>query len=214
MKAVIASLVKNAILIGILALWAYNYFYNWLNWQELLAVAGLSGLLYIFVSCYEYLNASYKASLPGKRYAYFNSSYLMVKILKIATFFAFAALLFTSSSQVRYLYPVCLIIASTETIITLLKYWNDLCFVTIYANYLLISQDRFIKLFASEIVLIEFRHDILYFVKKDTKAFQIKLEHIDERENFLSAINDWINRNNVNISAESKIKIKESTTLH
>jgi len=81
--------------------------------------------------------------------------------------------------------------------------------VNIYANYLLFAEDKISKLFASEIMIIEFRHDIFYFVKKNTKSMMIKLEHVQDKEGFLLSINDWINRNNVLVSAESRVKIKE-----
>ena len=142
MKSAIGSILKNLVLLGILALSALNFFYNWLNWQELLAVQSVAGLLYIFISCYEFLNTSYKASLPVKRFPYFNNSYFMFKALKISVFVAFGLLLITSGSNVKYLYPICFTIAITETVITILKYRRGLCFVNIYANYLLISQDR------------------------------------------------------------------------
>ena len=124
---------------------------------------------------------------------------------------AFAVLLFTSGSSVKHIYPICLIIALTEGIITVLKYKKSLCFVNIYANYLLIVGHSITKVFASEIILIEFRHDIFYFVKKNRKSVQIKLEHITEKEKFIQAINSWITRNNVLVSAESKIKISNIT---
>ena len=107
-----------------------------------------------------------KASLPLKRYSYFTNSYVMFKIIKIIVFLSFAALLYSSGTRVKYIYPICLTIALTETIVMVLKYKRDICFVSIYANYLLFSQDKLTKLFASEIALVEFRHDILYFIKK------------------------------------------------
>jgi hypothetical protein len=94
-------------------------------------------------------------------------------------------------------------------VILYLKFKNALCFVNIYANYLLLVQGKFSRLFASEIMIIEFRHDIFYFVKKNRKTVQIKLEHLRDREHFLFSINEWINRNNVLVSAESKMKISE-----
>src|SRR3954471_2004244 len=102
MNSALASIGKNLILLGIVSLSILNYFYSWLNWKEILAVQCLTGLAYIFLSCYEYLNASYKASLPVQRYAYFTSSFFMLRGLKVALFTAFAVLLYTSGSVVRH----------------------------------------------------------------------------------------------------------------
>ncbi len=209
MNSALASIGKNLILLGIVSLSILNYFYSWLNWKEILAVQCFTGLAYIFLSCYEYLNASYKASLPVQRYAYFTNSFLMFRSLKVALFTAFAVLLYTSGSAVRHLYPICVIIATTEAVMLYLKFKNSFCFVSIYANYLLIVQSQLTKLFASEIMIIEFRHDIFYFVKKNRKTVCINLEHITEKETFVASINEWINRNRVMLSAESKSKINE-----
>lgn len=209
MNTVLASIGKNLILVAVLILSGLNFFYGWMNWKELLGVQSLVGLGYIFLSCYEYMNASYKASLPVQRYSYFTSQFLMYRTLKTGIFLSFAILLYMSESRVKYIYPICLIIATTEAVITYLKYKETLCFVNIYANYLLIVQNAFTKVFASEIMIIEFRHDIFYFVKKNRKTVYIKLEHIQDKESFLQNINDWINRNNVMVSAESKVKIRE-----
>ncbi len=211
MNSAIASVGKNMVLLFTVSLSALNYYYGWLNWRELLGIQSLAGLAYIFLSCYEYLNASYKASLPVQRYPYFSNSFVMMRTFKVLLFSAFAILLVTSGSPVKYLYPLCVIIAATEAVILYLKYKNSLCFVNIYANYLLLVENRMRRVFANEIMIIEFRHEIFYFVKKNRSTVQIKLEHIKEREHFLFAISDWINRNNVLVSAESKEKINELT---
>jgi len=209
MNSALASIGKSLILIAILGISAYTYIFGGLSWKDLLAIQSIAGLFYICLSCYEFLNASFKASLPVQRYPYFTNSYFMWRALKVIFFLSFATMLFMSGSRIKYIYPVCLIIAATEAIITILKYKKSLCFVNIYANYLLLVQSKFSKVFASEISLVEFRHDNFYFVKKNKKTVFIKLEHIENKEKFLLAINEWMLRNNVNVSAESKVKIKE-----
>lgn len=209
MKSALASIGKNLVLLGIVALSAYNFFFAGFSWKDVLGIQAIAGIVYIFLSCYEFLNASFKASLPVQRFPYFTSSYVMFRVLKISVFVAFAVLLITSGSRVKYIYPICLTIAVTEGVILLLKYRRSLCFVNIYANYLLIVQNSITRLFASEIIIIEFRHNIFYFVKKNRKTVQINLEHIGDKEHFIQSINSWINRNNVLVSAESKGKIND-----
>lgn len=209
MNSALASIGKNFILVCILLLSVVNFYTYSLNWRELFAIQILAGVAYIFLSCYEYLNVSYKASLPVQRYRYITNQFLMFRALKIGVFLSFTILLYVVESKIKYLYPICAIIAATEGTVLYLKYKKSLCFVNIYANYLLIAQTHFVKLFASEILIIEFRHDIFYFVKKDQKTIAIKLEHIEARDNFVQAINEWIVRNNIMVSAESKVKIKD-----
>lgn len=209
MNSVFASIGKNLILIGVLVLSGYNFFYGGIDWKDVLAIQSLAGVAYVFLSCYEFLNASFKASLPVQRFPYFTNKFVMFRVLKAVLFLALAILLYTSGTRVKYIYPICLIISATEGIIIYLKYTRSLCFVNIYANYLLVVQGKFTRVFASEISLVEFRHDIFYFVKKNKKTMQIKMFHIQERDKFIQMLNEWLNRNQVFVSTESRIKIEE-----
>jgi hypothetical protein len=150
MHSAISSIGKNLILVGLLALSAVNFFNGFFSWKDLLIIQSIAGLTYIFLSCYEFLNAQYKAMLPVKRYSYFNNSYVMFKVLKICVFLSFASILYLSSTRIKYLYPICIMIAITEAIVTFLKYRKGLCFVSIYANYLLFTMDKLNKVFASQ----------------------------------------------------------------
>ncbi|MCE3229400.1 MAG: hypothetical protein K0S32_3951 [Bacteroidetes bacterium] len=212
MHSAISSIGKNLILLGLVALSAINFFYGWLSWQDLLIVQSLTGLAYIFLSCYEFLNAQYRAQLPVKRYSYFTNKYVMFKALKMGVFVSFAALLYLAGNNIKYLYPVCILIAITEGLVMYMKYKRGIYFVSIsiYANYLMFSDDKLVKLFASQIELVEFRHDIFYFVKKDKKSLQIKMVHIQDRENFLQSINEWLVRNKVRIGNESATSLKQA----
>lgn len=209
MKSALASIGKNLILVGIVVLSAINFYFNWFSWKELMGIQLAVGLAYVFLSCYEYLNTSFKASLPIQRFPYFSNQFFMFRALKIGVFSSFAILLYMSGARVQAIFPICILIAGTEGIITYLKVKAKLCFITIYANYLLIAETALTKVFASELLIIEFRHDIFYFVKKDRKTLVIKLEHISAREKFVQKLNEWMDRNQVMVSPESRTKIKE-----
>lgn len=209
MKSTLASLGKNLVMITIVLISVLNYFTAAFNWKELFSIEVVAGAVYIFLSCYEYLNASYKAALPLQRYPYFTNAYFMFRALKTGLFISFGVLLLLSDNRVKYLAPICFIIAGTEVITTLLKFRNNLCFVNLYANYILILQHKMEKVFASEILIVEFRHDIFYFVKKNRKTVQIHLEHLNDRETFLLNIHSWILRNKVMLSEESRSKIED-----
>ena len=207
MYSTFSSIGKNLILVGVVALSAINFFYSWFTWKDLLAIQSMAGLAFIFLSCYEFLNAQFKASLPIQRYLYTTNSYIMFRALKIGLFFSFAIMLYFSDSKVKYIYPICVTIALTETVVLFLKYKKGLCFVSIYANYILFSKYKLSKIFASEIEKIEFRHEIFYFIKKNNKTEEIRLIHIKEKEVFIIAMRDWLVRNKINIGLESESKL-------
>ncbi len=207
MNSALASIGKNLLLIAIVILSASNFFYHWLNWTDLVKVQLLFGAIYIFLSCYEVLTLKYVADLPTHKFHYFSFSSIALRFLKACIFITFAIMLYTSGSRAKYLYIICLVIALTELIVLFIRYKKGLNFISVYANYILFMGKKIEKLFAADVDLIEFRHEIFYFVKKDKKTYQIKLVHIKEKSTFLTAINEWINRNNVPVSEESKKKI-------
>jgi len=208
MKTVIASVGKNVLLFILLILSAVNIFLGFFPFKTLISIQVVSGLAYIFLSSYEYLNASYKASLPLKRFPYAAYSTIMFKVLKTSIFLTLTLVLYFSEDRFKMLYPICLIIAITEGSITALRYWNDMFFVNIYANYILLVEDKIQKVFASEILLVEFRHDIFYIVKKDHKTISLKLEYIAENNLFTKNLYEWVKRNNISLSEESAKKIQ------
>lgn len=134
----------------------------------------------------------------------------MIRAIKIGIYLMFAIILGTSETSVKFLYPVCLIIAFTEIIITLLKYFKRLCFVNFYANYILIAKERINKVFANEVENMEYRHDIIYIVKKDKKTVSIKAYSVVERMQFLTKAKEWVANNKITMSDESFHKLEEA----
>lgn len=206
-KPVFISLYKNIILITMVIISVISFWNGMLKWTDLLALQIILGALYVFLSCFEFMNAAYKAALPIKRYAYFPYSFYMFKIIKASFFVSFAIMLITSGTRVKFLYPICLIIAITELLVMILKHKRRLNFVSIYANYLLFSQNIIFKVFANEISHIEFRHDIFYIVQKNKKTSDIRLLNIENKNEFLTAFSEWVIKNNVQMNEESKLKL-------
>ena len=210
MSTTIVSLGKNLVLMVLLAITLLSFFNRILNWNDLLLVQALTGLFYIFLSYYEYNSTAYKAQLPIERYAYYPGSFFLIRAFKIGIYLLFGGVLATSSSAIKFLYPICFIIALTEIIITVLKYYQRLCFVNLYANYILIAKEKMEKIFASEIENIEYRHDIIYIVKKNKKTTTVKGFSVKERMEFLKKTKDWIVNNKIAISSESFQKLNDS----
>jgi hypothetical protein len=204
MKPVLVSLLKNLILLSLVAVTVTAFLTGLLSWKNLLVIQILSGFVYVFLSCYEYLNASYKAQLPVKRFAYFPYSFFMFKTLKAFFFFSFAIMLYTSGTRVKYLFLVCIIIGITELLVLFLRYRKKLCFISIYANYVLFSKHIMFKVFANEIESVEFRHGIFYVVLKNRKSHDIRLVNIENKEEFMLNFTDWLTKNNIRMSDESR----------
>ncbi|MFO0357500.1 MAG: hypothetical protein ACK50A_11135 [Sphingobacteriaceae bacterium] len=208
-KPVFISLYKNIILIVMVVISVISFWNGMLRWTDLLALQVILGAVYIFLNCYEFLNAAYKAELPVKRFGYFPYSFYMFKIIKASFFTSFAIMLITSGTRVKFLYPICIVIALTELLVMMLKHQRRLNFISLYANYLLFSQNILFKVFANDISHVEFRHDIFYVVQKNKKSYDIRLVNIENKEEFMSAFTEWIKKNNIHVSDESKVKLEK-----
>lgn len=207
MNSTKAILGKNVVLIALVILTLLALFRGLLNKSELLIMQAVLGLVYAILSYFEYNNASYKANLPMERFAYFPGSFYTLRALKVGIYLTLGLLLFFSPSVVKIIYPVCLIIAFTEIIVSVLKYKKKYCFVSIYANYILIALEDLDKIFANDIELIEYRHEIFYFITKKGKSKTIKTFTIENKDVFIAKMKEWITNNKLNVSPESKQKL-------
>lgn len=203
-KAIIG---KNLVLIALVILTISTLFRGTVSKAELLIFQIILGLLYAILSYVEYNNTSYKAQLPVERFAYYPGSFFTLRALKVGIYASFGLLLFASPSAVKIIYPVCFIIAFTELVISLLKFNKKLCFVNVYANYILIALENMEKIFANEIDYIEYRHEIFYIIKKNGRSSTIKTFSIDNKELFMTKMLEWIRNNKITVSEESKQKL-------
>jgi hypothetical protein len=209
MNSVKAIITKNIILVCILIFTIGYVLYRPFHWHALLALQlGLGGLYALF-SYIEYGNRSFLNNLPNERFAYYPGSFFMFRIIKTGLFLMFGIVLIFVPSIIKVLYPICFVIAFTEILVGLVKYSKRLSFVSVIDNYILIGRESIEKIFASELERVEYRHDIIYLVKKDRKTSVIKVFSISEHDKFLRTIKAWIAKNGVEISEESSQRLKE-----
>jgi hypothetical protein len=147
--------------------------------------------------------------IPIDRYAYTPFMYYTSSLLKIGFFVSFALMLLTSESRIYYLYPICIIVAFTEAVVLVLKYARNLLFISLYANYLVISLKTIQKIFATEIEKIEFRHEIFFIILKNGKTHSIKLMNIDNRKAFVEHFKKWLLQNKIYLPSESAEKLND-----
>ncbi|MBP7809472.1 MAG: hypothetical protein KA163_09280 [Bacteroidia bacterium] len=208
MNSTTAIVGKNLVLITLVTLTVMSIFQYVVDNSTLLILQVVMGLVYALFSYFEYNNTAYKALLPVERFSYYPGSFYTFRFLKIGIYLTFGLLLLASPSGVKILYPVCLAMALTEIIVTMLKYYKKLCFVNVYANYILIALEEMEKVFATEVENVEYRHEIFYLIKKNGKAVNIKTFSIQDKDIFINKMKDWIVNNDVKISEESAARLK------
>jgi hypothetical protein len=203
MNSVIVSLLKNLILVALLILSLVNYFTHTFNWHDLVMIQLIVGVIYVFLAYYEVSNTWYKAQLPKERFAYYPGSFFARMAIGTGAYLMMAVVLALSGSTAKFLYPICLIIALTKIVVSVLVVVKKLSFVSIYANYIMVAKDKVVKVFSNELESVEYRHDIIYLVKKDKETLTIKVFSIKEPKIFVKQMHDWVINNNLSISVES-----------
>jgi hypothetical protein len=209
MNSVKAIIAKNIILVSILICTIGYFLYRPFTWHTLLSLQVGLGALYALFSYVENANKSLINNLPGERFAYYPGSFFMFRIIKTGLFLMFGIVLIFVPSVIKILYPVCFVIAFTEILVGFVKYKKRLSFVSVVDNYILIGRENIEKIFASELERVEYRHDIIYLVKKDRKTSVIKVFSVKEHDEFLRAIKLWIAKNGIEISEESSQRLGE-----
>ncbi len=63
------------------------------------------------------------------------------------------------------------------------------------------------QIFASEIESVEFRHEIFYIVLKNKSAEDIRLMNIDQKDQFVSDMMNWLDKNAIQLNEESKLNL-------
>lgn len=198
---------KNLVLLTLVTITILSLFRGLFDKSDLLSIQLVLGLVYAILCFLEYNTGRYKALLTNNRFWYYPSSFYMFRFIKVGIYLTFALVLYFSPSAVKILYPVCLIIAFTEVLISVLKYVKKLCFVSIYDDYLLIALEGVEKIFASEIEYIEYRHAIFYIVKKARRSRVIKTFSISDSEVFIEKMKEWITKNKIQINQESLARL-------
>lgn len=208
-KAIIA---KNLVLIGILVITILTFLNHTFRLKTLFMLQCGLGAVYILFSYVEHTNSAFRSLLPRERFAYYPGSFFMFRVIKIGLFLMFGFVLAALPSAIMILYPICFIIALAEILVGVIKYTSRLNFVSVDANYVLIGREQIEKIFASELERAEYRHDIIYLVKKDKKTSVIKVFSVKEHDAFLKKMRDWITGNGIAISNESMERLKQQTT--
>ena len=194
MTSLFSILFKNSVLLILIAISLLFIFTNNIGFNEVRYLFLVMGALYVFAACLE----AYKISSIKKetiKFVYFTDGFIAKRFIKIIAFVCCGVLLYYSDSIIKYMAFLCFLIAFTEIIVTLWRYYKKLCYVALESDIIIISTNKLNTMRASEIAKIETRHGLIYFVNHNTKAITLRTDMMKEKEAFNSALNNWITAN-------------------
>jgi hypothetical protein len=197
MSPLASVILKNTLLLILIVISLVFVFTPNIGFNEINYIYGALGILYTISACLEAMALS-KIHSSSKRFTYFTNGFVAKRFLKII-FIAFSGcVLLYSNSIIRYMSPICFIIAFTEIIVTIWRYIKNLCFIALQDDTIIISTNKQVRLNASQIRKIEFRHGLTYIINNQNKALTLRTDVMKDQEIFKTELLKWVEENNLN----------------
>lgn len=171
-------------------------FTQYIGYKQVRYIFAGVGALFVVASCWEAYTLS-QVKKDTRKFIYFTDGFVAKRIIKIISFICIGVLMYISGSIIRYMAFLCFIIAFTEIIVTLWRKFKNLCFVALEDDVLIVSTNKIDTTSAKEIQKVETRHGLTYFVNYNKKTITLRTDMMSEKEEFSSALNEWIIKNNL-----------------
>ena len=194
MNSLFSILLKNLVLLVLIAISLVFVFTNNIGFKEIQYVFLGLGALYVLAACLEAYQLS--QTKPGtQKFIYFPDGFVAKRFLKIIAFTACGVVLYVSRSLIMYLAFLCFLVAFTEIAVTLWRYVKHLCYIAFEGDRLLLSTNKLHTMRAAEIAKIEARHGLTYFVNHNNDAITVRTDMMSEKDAFKTALEAWISAN-------------------
>jgi hypothetical protein len=212
MKKLTISLLKQlTLLVALLITVSFLLFSNPSGSTLFLLQIGL-GLFYLIFSIAEFSGSLAKMNLPFDRFFYLPYYVISNKLIKLGAYALAAGVLWVSATELVSISVLLFIIIAADLLVFVLRIQQKVYYISLFANYILISLENEQKIFASSIEIIEYRYDIFYLKLKDKKIVLLETERVAEnqKEIFTEKFMQWALRNQLPFTEEAKQKLKNS----
>jgi len=197
MNALFSVLLKNIILLALIVISLVFIFTQYIGFKEVWYIFYGMGGGYVIAACLEAYLLS-RVRNETRKFVYFTDGFLAKRFIKIISFTCIGILLYYSGkSIIKYMAFLCFLIAFSEIIVTLWRKLNNLCFVALEGDQLILATNKLEVTSAKEIEKIESRHGLMYFVNYNKKVIRLRTDLMSEKEQFKSTLNQWITKNNL-----------------
>jgi len=168
------------------------------------------GILYLFFSVAEFSTKLAKMNLPFDRFFYLPYDVISHKLIRLGAFAIAGGVLWISSSGLMFLAGLLFIIIIADLLVFILKIVQRVYYMSLFANYVLISLEGEKKIFASQIESLEYRYDIFYLKLKDKKTVALETDRLAEgqKQIFTEKFVQWALRNQLEFTVEAKAKLQ------
>lgn len=191
MNSVYSVLLKNSALLALMVVSLIFIFTNYIGITEINYIYGILGLVFIFASFYE-AHALSKIITNAHHFVYFTDGFFAKRIIKVVAFSTCALFLYNAHTIIKYLAFICIIIVITEIIVTAWRYFKKLSFVVLTNTEIIVATNKQESMAIKDILKIETRHGLTYFVNNELYAITIRSDMMREKDLFNSTLKQWL----------------------
>lgn len=209
MNAAAYGLAKNLSLLFLVGFTGFIFLYDRLEDWAVLCIQAALGLAYFLFSIAEAIKTRQATIAGEKRFFYLTNGTLAKKAIRTGALLMCSLILFLSYSRLQEVAIVIFIMLVSELIVFILRLKLMTYFISIREKSILINADKETKVFASQITVIDYRHDIFHLTKDDRRVQQIELEKLkaDRRAEFTGEFTAWCKSNGLHFTNEAKEKL-------
>ena len=209
MQKLTISLFKQLTLLVALVVTSSYLFIGVPNGNTLFILQIMLGVLYLSFSVAEFSTKLAKMNMPFDRFFYLPYDVISHKIIRLGAFAIAGGVLWVSSSGLMFLASLLFIIIITDLLVFILKVVQRVYYMSLFANYVLISLEKEQKIFASQIEMVEYRYDIFYLKLKDKKTVALETDRLleNQKQIFTEKMVQWVLRNQLEFTEEAKAKL-------
>ncbi len=178
MQKLTISLFKQLTLLAALIATSSYLFIGTPNGNTLFILQIVFGVLYLSFSVAEFSTKMAKMNMPFDRFFYLPYDVISHKLIRLGAFAIAGGVLWISSSGLMFLASLLFIIIAADLLVFILKVVQKVYYMSLFANYVLISLEKEQKIFASQIEMVEYRYDIFYLKLKDKKTVALETDRL------------------------------------
>jgi len=210
MQKLTISLFKQLILLVALGFTIMHLFVKAFDKNTMIGLLIGLGIVYVCLAVAEFSTKLARMSLPFDRFFYLPYEVISDKAIRLGAFAIAGGVLWISSSALVFLADLLFLIILADVLVFILKVKQKVFYISLFANYVLISLEREHKVFASQIIGVEYRYDIFYLKLKDKKTVSLVTDRLAENQKqiFTQKFVQWVLRNQLEFTAEAKEKLQ------
>jgi hypothetical protein len=208
MNSSLHGLIKNLALLALLLFTAFVFMYDRLEDWAIGVIGVALGGLYLVFSITESIAA--KKSSKGTIYTYLTNGTIAKKAIRIFSFLMAALILYFVDFRLQNTAMMLFILVAAESIVFVYRVSTKGYFLLLEPKSITIYANKELRLFASQVTSVEYRHNIFHLTHSDKKLFKIELEKLkpEHKEEFIQRFIAWCTENNLEFTQEAKEKLR------